>query len=284
MVFIQLESYHVLSIPSVEYHYKEPDMPAVGTLLSEYRKRSRLSQLELSLLADVSSRHISFIETGRSQPSRSMLLRLAEVLDLPHRDSNLLLNSGGFSPAYSDLQADAGELEPIRQALNLILENHNPYPALVMDSNYNLLMSNAAQIRLTGGVFREASQPTSNLLEAVFRPDLFRPFLGNWNEVAGHMLRRLRRQILAYDRPEHHALMARLLAMDPPQDWQAPDEHAADGPMLTIDYLLGDSTLKLFTTLTQFGTALDTGVEEILIESYFPADEATRRFFTQTQS
>ena len=103
-------------------------MPAVGTLLSEYRKRNRLSQLELSLLADVSSRHISFIETGRTQPSRKMLLRLAEVLGLPHKESNLLLNSGGFSPAYSELQADASELEPIRQALDMILENHNPEP------------------------------------------------------------------------------------------------------------------------------------------------------------
>ena len=254
-------------------------MPAVGALLSEYRKRNRLSQLELSLLADVSSRHISFIETGRTRPSRSMLLRLAEVLNLPHRESNLLLNCGGFSPAYSELQPDASELEPIRQALNLILDKHNPYPALVMDGSYNLVLSNTTQQRLMGQVMSATRNPSINVLEAVFREDMFRPLLGNWDDVAAHLLRRLRRQILAYDRPEHRELMAKLLKMNPPENWHSPDDNADDGPMLTVDYKLGDLTLKLFTTLTQFGTALDTGVEEILIESYFPADEHTRRFF-----
>ena len=259
-------------------------MPAVGTLLCEYRKRNRLSQLDLSLMAEVSSRHISFIETGRTQPSRSMLLRLAEVLNLPHRESNLLLNSGGFSPAYTELQPNSTELEPIRQALNLILENHNPYPALVMDSNYNLLMANTAQQNLSGQIMSAIEDPTNNVLEAVFRHDIFRPLLGNWEEVASHLLRRLRRQVLAYDRPEHHTLMEKLLAMDPPEDWQSPDDFADDGPVLTVDYKLGDLTLKLFTTLTQFGTALDTGVEEILIESYFPADDTTRLFFNKLKA
>ena len=126
-------------------------MSAVGPLLNEYRKKSRLSQLELSLLADVSSRHISFIETGRSQPSRAMLLRLADVLNLPHQDSNLLLNSGGYAAAYTELDMDSSEMEAVRQALNLILENHNPYPAIVMDSAYNLLMANQAQQNLILG-------------------------------------------------------------------------------------------------------------------------------------
>lgn len=254
-------------------------MPAVGTLLSEYRKRNRLSQLELSLLAEVSSRHISFIETGRTQPSRNMLLRLADVLNLPHKESNLLLNSGGFSPAYSELQPNSSELEPIRQALKLILDKHNPYPALVMDGNYNLLMVNEAQQALAGPILAGVEEPAINILEAVFREDVFRPLLGNWEDVAGHLLRRLRRQVLAYDKPEHKKLLNKLLAMQPPEDWQSPDDYADDGPILTVDYKLGDMTLKLFTTLTQFGTALDTGVEEILIESYFPADDVTRLFF-----
>ncbi len=258
-------------------------MPAVGTLLSEYRKRNRLSQLELSLLAEVSSRHISFIETGRTQPSRNMLLRLADVLNLPHRESNLLLNSGGFSPAYSELKANSNELEPVRQALSLILDNHNPYPALVMDGNYTLLMANAAQQSLVSSALGDLGTEQVNILEAVFDPDVFRPFIANWNDVASHLLRRLRRQTLAYGRPEHHRLFDSLLTMDPPADWQSPDDHAEDGPFLTVDYKLGDVTLKLFTTLTQFGTALDTGVEEILIESYFPADAATRAFFEKLQ-
>ena len=124
-------------------------MSAVGPLLSEYRKKNRLSQLDLSLMADVSSRHISFIETGRSSPSRSMLLRLADVLDLPHRDSNPLLHSGGYTAAYTELDLEAVGMAPVKDALQLILDNHNPYPALVMDGSWNVLMANTAQQKMT---------------------------------------------------------------------------------------------------------------------------------------
>ena len=123
-------------------------MSAVGPLLSEYRKRNRLSQLDLSLLAEVSSRHISFIETGRTKPSRAMLLRLADVLNLPLNDSNLLLNSGGYAAAFSELDLESDEMTAVRGALDLILDNHNPFPALVMDGCYNLLMANQAQQKL----------------------------------------------------------------------------------------------------------------------------------------
>lgn len=256
-------------------------MPAVGTLLSEYRKRNRLSQLDLAMLADVSSRHISFIETGRSSPSRSMLLRLAEVLNLPHKDSNLLLNSGGYAPAYSALNLDAEELQPVHRALTLLLDNHNPYPALVMDGNYNLLMANTAQQRLLAQIAdRTGKLPTSNLLEATLREDVFKPLLGNWEEVAGHLLRRLRRQVLAYDKPEHRELLTKLLAMEVPENWQAPGDSLEDGPVLTIDFKMGELTLSMFTAITQFGTALDIGVEEILIEHYFPANAECEAFFS----
>ncbi len=257
-------------------------MSAVGPLLNEYRKKSRLSQLELSLLADVSSRHISFIETGRSQPSRAMLLRLADVLNLPHQDSNLLLNSGGYAAAYTELDMDSSEMEAVRQALNLILENHNPYPAIVMDSAYNLLMANQAQQNLILQIVGENRQlPTSNILEALFRADAFRPFIANWEDVASHLLRRLRKQVLAYSNAGHVALYDRLLGLSPPPDWQQPAETTSDGPMLTVDFKMGDMTLSMFSTLSQFGTALDIGMEELLIESYFPADEFSRQFFNR---
>ncbi len=256
-------------------------MSAVGPLLSEYRKRNRLSQLELSLLADVSSRHISFIETGRTQPSRAMLLRLADVLNLPHKDSNLLLNSGGYAPAYSAMNLDSEEMEAVRGALNLILDNHNPYPALVMDGCYNLLMANEAQQTLMAlGLENITDIPTHNLMEALFREDMFRPLISNWDEVASHLLRRLRKQVLAYGNPGHKELYDRLIEMNPPADWQQPDDSTDDGPMLTVDFKLGDLTLSTFTTLSQFGSALDIGMEELLIESYFPADEKTKAFFT----
>ncbi len=256
-------------------------MSAVGPLLSEYRKRNRLSQLELSLLADVSSRHISFIETGRTKPSRAMLLRLADVLNLPHQDSNLLLNSGGYAPAYSALDLHSDEMEAVRNALNLILENHNPYPALVMDGCYNLLMANQAQQKLMAlGLGDLQEIPTHNLMEALFREDMFRPLISNWEEVASHLLRRLRKQVLAYGNPAHRELYDSLSRMNPPDDWQQPEDSTEDGPMLTVDFKMGDLTLSTFTTLSQFGSALDIGMEELLIESYFPADENTQAFFT----
>lgn len=257
-------------------------MSSVGPLLSEYRKRSRLSQLELSLMADVSSRHISFIETGRTNPSRDMILRLADVLDLPHKDSNLLLNSGGFSAAYTDFDLSTPEMEPVRQALNMILDNHDPYPALVMDGNWNLLMQNQTQERLMKQVMGPGKTlPTRNVLEAVFLEDGFKPHIVNWDEVASHLLRRLKKQVLAFDHPEPKALYKRLLELSPPEGWQQPNDDLSDGPMITIDFQIEGIQLSMFTTLTQFGTALDTGMEELLIESYFPADAQCRELFAK---
>lgn len=254
-------------------------MSAAGPLLSDYRKKSRLSQLQLSLLADVSSRHISFIETGRTKPSRSMLLRLADVLDLPHKDSNLLLHSGGFAAAYTELNIESEEMAPVRAALKLILENHNPYPALVMDGNWNMLMANQSQQQFLSQIAGDNPMPTSNILEAVFSQDAFRPYITNWDDVAGHLLRRLRKQVLAYSNPQQDALYKRLLGMSPPENWQQPGKLNDDGPMLTVDFKMGEETLSLFSTLSQFGTALDIGMEELLIESYFPANEFTKQFF-----
>lgn len=255
-------------------------MSTVGPLLSEYRKMNRLSQLELSLRADVSSRHISFIETGRTNPSRSMLLRLADVLNLQLKDSNLLLHSGGFAATYSELDLDSSEMEPVRRALNLILENHNPYPALVVDGNWNVLLANKSQLLLSAQILDKNQQlPTRNLLEALFRPDGYRPYIANWDAVASHLLRRLRKQVLAYAKPELDALYRRLLEMSPPENWQQPGAAPADGPMLTLDYVMAGQTLSLFTTLSQFGTALDIGMQELMIESYFPANQASRQFF-----
>ena len=257
-------------------------MSAVGPLLSEYRKKNRLSQLDLSLMADVSSRHISFIETGRSSPSRAMLLRLADVLDLPHKDSNLLLHSGGYAAAYTELDLQATDMEPVREALRLMLDNHNPYPALVMDGGFNVLMANSAQQMMAAQVMGAGGSPaTANLLEAIFRQDSYRPHIENWDEVASHTLRRLRKQVLAFGRPGDDALYRRLLALSPPDDWQQPQASPADGPMLTVDFTIGGQSLSMFSTLSQFGTALDAGMEELLIESYFPADEACKRFFEQ---
>ncbi len=162
-----------------------------------------------------------------------------------------------------------------------MLDNHNPYPALVMDASYNLLMANTSQQRLFSQVVDNSGQlPTNNLLEAVLRHDVFKPLLLNWEEVASHLLRRLRRQVLVYDQPEHRELLKKLLTMDVPENRQAPTESPEDGPILTIDFKLGEQTLSMFTAVSRSGTALDIGVEEILIEHYFPADAECEAFFS----
>ena len=257
-------------------------MNAVGSLLSEYRKRNHLSQLDLGMLAEVSARHISFIETGKSMPSREMLLKLADSLNLSLHDSNLLLNSGGFAPAFSHFELNAPEMEPVREALVMMLEKQNPYPALVFDGDWNILMINSGQQFLAQQLgIKPKENGSNNLLELVFDQDCYRPHIANWEEVAGHLLRRLRRQMLAYSKPGHIALFKKLLTMDPPPSWQQPDYHNPEKPMLTVDIKAGGQTLRMFSTLSQFGTALDVGTEEILIENYFPANENSKAFFRQ---
>jgi transcriptional regulator with XRE-family HTH domain len=257
-------------------------MSSIGPLLSEYRKRSRLSQLDLSLLADVSSRHISFIETGRTKPSRAMILKLADVMDLPHKESNLLLHTGGYAPAYTNLDFDHEEMAPVRKALSMILENHNPYPALVVDGNWNALMQSQSQAALmsliVGG---DGMPPTMNVLEGLFREDCFKNHIANWEEVASHSLRRLRKQVLMTGNKQNEELLKLLLSLSPPANWQQPSDDLSDGPMLTIDFKMGDQILSMFSTLSQFGTALDTGLQELMIESYFPADEQSRELFAK---
>ena len=209
-------------------------MNAVGSLLSEYRKRNHLSQLDLGLLAEVSPRHISFIETGKSQPSRDMLLKLADTLGLSLHESNLLLHSGGFSAPYSNLTLDDDRMLVIREALALMLEKQNPYPALVLDGDWNILMVNKAQRLMSSQLPMPPSDNRStNLLELVFDENSFRPFIYNWEEVASHLLRRLRRQMIAYSRPGHISLFKKLLKMNPPADWQQPDHSELETPMLT---------------------------------------------------
>ncbi len=252
----------------------------VGPLLAEYRRRQHFSQLDLGMVAEVSPRHISFIETGRSQPSREMLLRLADSLGLSLHESNLLLHAAGYAAAYASFHLDALAMQPVREALALMLEKQNPYPALVLDGNWNILMTNTGQQRLTASLLKGKALPdTVNLLELVFDADGYRPLIANWEDVASQLLRRLRRQVIAYSRPGHTALLERLLTLNPPSRWQQPRLPGTDAPVLTVDIRVGHRLVKMFSTLSQFGTALDVGTEEIHIENYFPANQDAREFF-----
>lgn len=260
-------------------------MSRVGPLLSELRRSRRMSQLDLSVLADVSSRHISFIENGRSTPSRDMLLRLADVLDLPLRDSNLLLSAGGFAMSYSHNTIDAVEMQPVKEALQLMMDSHDPYPALVMDTCWNIVMANTSQQKIMALLppLQQAgdngnNQPR-NLLHMLFDSQGLRPLIENWDELAGYLLRRLKKQVLMFNQPQVDKLYKQLLLMDPPANWKQPPGREMEGPMITVRFRVGEVTLSLFSTISHFGSALDVGMEEMVIESYFPADETTKAFF-----
>ncbi|MDG5498436.1 helix-turn-helix transcriptional regulator [Marinobacter sp. BGYM27] len=253
---------------------------SAGQLLAEYRRARRMSQLDLGLQASVSTRHVSFVETGRASPSRDMLMRLADVLDLPHRETNMLLTAGGFTPAYSDADLSSPEMKTIRDALMVMLRNQEPFPATVVDGSWNILMGNRVHSALLDAIVPEQKrQGRLNVLELLFDPQAFRPLVTNWEMLASWMLRRLRRQLTAFPDESMRRLLSRLLAMDPPANWQQPNEDGIEGPMITFDMAIGGQRLSLFSTLSRFGTALDVGAQELLVESYFPVDDATRQFF-----
>ncbi len=187
-----------------------------------------------------------------------MLMRLADVLSLSHKDRNLLLHSGGYTAAYSNHELGSAGMGPVLHALQLIQQKHDPYPALVMDGNYNAIMGNASQQRLMGFIIgKHHPQMTMNILEAAMSESAFQPYLVNWENVAGHLLRRLRRQILAYGKSAHQELFDKLPSMSSPANWQHPEESKLDALILTVDFKVQDRIVHTFSTLSQFGAALE---------------------------
>ncbi len=251
-----------------------------GKILADWRKTRRLSQLELAGRAQVSSRHLSFVETGRAQPSSALLRRLAEAMELSCRDTNQLLLAAGHPPVYGETRLDDPALAAVRQALEVMLENHLPYPAAVLDAHWNILMANSAQQALLTAIAEEAGPlpATTNIVELVFHPDGIRPFIVNWETVAGFLLRRLRRDLALRPDPKLQRLWRRLAELADLHALEAHTPQIAE-PMLTLQLRLGGQLLSSFSTLASFGTAVDVVVEELRIEHYFPADDATRAFF-----
>lgn len=254
-------------------------MPAPTHVLANLRRTRRLSQLDLGLAAEVSARHISFIETGRSQPSRALLLRLADVMGLSHRETNHLMCACGYAPPYSTVPLEEDAMRPVQEALAIMLDNHEPYPATVLNHIWEVRMANKSMQRLLALLLgTPSSAEPINMLKLLFSHQGLRPFIVNWDELAGLLLRRLKLALQTRPESDLAPLFADLLNMQPPASWQTPPSHW-EGPMLTAQVRVGDEELKLFTTLTSFGTPLDASLQELMIESYFPADDATRGFF-----
>ena len=245
----------------------------LGTLLREWRQRRRLSQLELALEAGISARHLSFLETGRSRPSRGMVLHLAERLEVPLRDRNRLLLAAGYAHAYEERPLDTPELAPVREAIERVLAGHEPYPAVVVDRAWNLVAANRSVELFTALVDPALLEPPANVLRASLHPRGMAPHVLNLAEYRMHLLDRLRRQIALTADRGLAGLLEELEGYPAPEPDGEPDP--AGEIALPLRLRVDGRELSFFGTIATFGTALDVTVAELSIEAFFPADAAT---------
>ena len=246
----------------------------VGRLLREWRAARGVSQLDLALRAGFSARHVSFIETGRSQPSRQALLVLAETLDVPLRERNRLLEAGGFADAYRETALDAATMAPIQSMLRFILDRHDPYAAIVLDRYSTCVMGNAAADRLVA-LTVDASILTerANHLRLAFHPLGARRYIVNWEEVGRHLLARAERELSTPGDAAGAALLAELREYAGPLPRSTPP--LAGDLLLPIHIRRGDIELRLFSAIMTLGTPRDVTLQELRIETFFPADAAS---------
>lgn len=261
--------------------------PGIGQLIREWRQRRRLSQMDLALDAGISARHLSFLETGRSKPSAEMVVRLAEQMQVPYRDQNRMLLAAGFAPAYRELELAEPEMEPVRAALQRVLDGHEPYPAVVVDGGWNMVTANSAVAGLTAGADPELLEPPVNVLELTLDPRGMAPRILNFAEWRSHLLERLARQVSLSGSAELEALLDRLVALPAP-DGDEPEVSAEPGhghqaaaareiaaPLRIAGP--GGAELSFFSTISTFGTAVEITTSELAIEAFYPADRETAR-------
>jgi transcriptional regulator with XRE-family HTH domain len=257
-----------------------------GAILSEWRSVRRLSQLNLALLTGISQRHISFVESGRAQPSRDMIFKLADGLDLPLRVRNDLFLAAGYAPVYQERRLDMAEMKSARDALDRILCHHEPYPAIVTDAGWNIIMQNAAASRIVAHcVATDALRTLSpdgplNFMLLMFSADGLRPHIRNWTQARATLLGRLRREAAGNPNSISGKLRRELdVAANSPDNVVAQRDQL-DDPLLTLELAVGDASIRLFSTFMTFGTPQDIMVQELRIDMSFPADETTRRFLS----
>jgi transcriptional regulator with XRE-family HTH domain len=250
--------------------------PTVGPLLRRWREQRRLSQLELSLRAEISTRHLSFVETGRSAPSRDMVLLLADELEVPLRERNRLLLAAGYAPVHAETPLEAPPLGPVRAAIRQVLAGHEPYPAVVVDRHWHLVDANASLALFTDLVAPHLLQPPANVLRATLHPDGLAPHILNLGAWRAHLLGRLARQVELSGGADEGALLAELRGYPAGDDARtAPSWTAAGEIAVSLRLRHQGSELAFITTIATFGTPLDVTVAELSIESFYPADAAT---------
>jgi transcriptional regulator with XRE-family HTH domain len=247
----------------------------LGTLLREWRAARGVSQLELAMRAGFSARHVSFIETGRTKPSREALLAIAESLEVPLRERNRLLEAAGFAHVYRQTPLDAAEMAHVRSVLQFILDRHEPFGAVLLDRYSNLMMANAAASRMLGALIDPSLlAPSPNLLRMVCHPLGLRSAIVNWDEVARHLVGRAERELnYPGDDPVAADLLAELRgyvgAVRHP-----PSAHGPADLLLPVHIRKGELDVRLFSTIMTLGTPQDVTLQELRVETFFPADEA----------
>lgn len=247
----------------------------IGDHLREWRQRRRMSQLDLALDADISTRHLSFLETGRSQPSREMILNLAERLDVPLRERNMLLVEAGFAPVFSERPIGDPALTVVRAAVDLILKGHEPCPALAIDRHWTMVAHNAVVPLLLAGIAPALLTPPVNVLRVSLHPDGLAPRIVNLAQWRAHLFARLRRQIDITADADLIALLAELQAYPVPQRAARREAAEFDGVVVPLQLAMGDTRLNLISTTTVFGTPVDITLSELALETFFPADAET---------
>jgi transcriptional regulator with XRE-family HTH domain len=260
---------------------------SVGDFLREWRRRRRLSQLDLAIQAGISARHLSFLETGRSLPSREMVLRLAEQLQLPLRERNVLLNAAGFASVFPERHLGDPGLEVVHKAIEVILKGHEPYPAIAIDRHWTLIASNGAFRPFLAGVKPELLQPPVNVLRLTLHPCGLGPRLANYHEWRSHVLEKLRHQIEVSGDPVLTELAGELRAYgaaNEPQISSPPGDREWQRFAVPFQIVTEAGVLSFFSTTTIFGTPLDITLSELSLECFYPADAATGEALRKMQN
>ena len=252
----------------------------IGLLLREWRAARGLSQLDLSLAAGVSTRHISYVETGKARPSRELVTRLADTLEMPLRERNALLVAAGFAPKYPETVLATPALAAVRRAIDSILQQQEPYPAFLLNRHWDVLAANSAAARVTGFLLGGRTNPHGNMIRQFFDPAALRGAVRNWEEIARDLIRHLHIEVAAAPSDTTaRELLAEVLAYPGvPASWRLRDVGASPAPLLTTVFEAEGRQLRFFSTITTFGTPHDVTLDELRIECAFPEDEATAAF------
>jgi transcriptional regulator with XRE-family HTH domain len=248
----------------------------VGEHLREWRQRRRLSQLDLACEAEISTKHLSFLETGRAAPSRDMVMHLAERLDIPLRERNTLLVAAGYAPVFPERPLSDPALQSARKAVDLVLRGHEPYPAIAVDRHWTLVAANNAVSPLLEGADPVLLQQPVNVLRLSLHPSGLAPRIANLAQWRAHLLDRLRHQVEVSADPVLESLLRELADYPAPRMGRAaPDETDYGGMVVPLRLVTKAGVLAFFSTTTVFGTPVDVTLSELALESFFPADAAT---------